>query len=106
MCDTQMSGPKRFLMIAIGPVGLMAATGCGSNRAAGTPSGAVTPTPSQAAAQVVVTATTRSPDGTVAELHLVRLDGSIAASVAIPDTVWNTSLPWSATTRTLWTARP
>jgi len=93
MRDTQMSGPKMFLMIAIGPVGLMAATGCGSNRAAGTPSGAVTPTPSQAAAQVVVTATTRSPDGTVAELHLVRLDGSIAASVAIPDTVWNTSLP-------------
>src|SRR5438445_7289 len=93
MRDTQVIGPKMFLMIAIGPVGLMAATGCGSNRPAGTPSSAVTATPSPAAAQVVLTATTRSADGSVAELHIVRLDGSVSASVAIPDTVWDTSLP-------------
>jgi len=89
-----MVAAKTFLMIAIGPLGLMGATGCGSSPAAGTPSGAVTPTPTPTAtAPVVLTATTRSSDGTVAELHLVRFDGSIAASVAIPDSVWNTNLP-------------
>ena len=59
----------------------------------GTPSSAVTPTPTPAAAPVVLTAITRSSDGTVAELHLVRLDGTAVASVAIPDNVWNLYLP-------------
>jgi hypothetical protein len=59
----------------------------------GTPSSGVTPTPTPAAAPVVLTASTRSSDGTVADLHLVRFDGTAVASVAIPDNVWNTYLP-------------
>jgi hypothetical protein len=40
----------------------------------------------------VLTASTRN-DGTMAELHLVRFDGSAVASVPIPDNTWNTYLP-------------
>jgi hypothetical protein len=84
---------KVFLIIAIASLGLTTVAACGSSPGASTPSGARPPTPTPAVTQVALTATTRSSDGTVAELHLVRFDGSVVASVAIPDSVWNTNLP-------------
>ena len=92
-----MSSGTRSLTIAIGSLGLIAIAACGSSpktgATAGTAASTATPTSTPPPAQLVLTATTRSSDATVAELHLLRLDGSTVASVAIPDSVWNTSLP-------------
>jgi hypothetical protein len=88
-----MRGGKVFGGIPIGSLALMAAVSCGSSPGARTPTRASIPTPTPAVTHVVLTATMRSSDGTVAALHLVRFDGTSVASVAIPDSAWNTYLP-------------
>jgi hypothetical protein len=62
----------------------------GAGTASATSSATATPVPLPS---VALTATVRSGDGTVDVLHVVRLDGTTVASVAIPDNPWNVDLP-------------
>ncbi|HWW08654.1 MAG TPA: hypothetical protein VNY76_00265 [Candidatus Acidoferrales bacterium] len=85
------------LTLAAGIAALAIASCGGSSSSAGatsTASGSVavsaTPMPLPS---VALTATVRSVDGTVEVLHVMRLDGTIVASVAVPDNPWNVNLP-------------
>src|ERR1700732_3367102 len=86
----QLTLAAGIILLATVSCGGSSSQGGGTSTAPASSSARATPVPLPS---VALTATVRSGDGTVDVLHLVRLDGTTVASVAVPDNPWNVDLP-------------